>query len=166
MEYIASLVLVILAHISTIITTVDIVPASEVSVNDPEIATVLRVVDGDTIDVLMAGKEERVRYIGIDTPEPYREERSECYAHEASEANTSLVADQTVTLVSDVENRDQYNRLLRYVYVDDLFVNESLVRSGYATVLPIKPNTTFAAKFAAAEIQAREDTLGLWLACK
>lgn len=129
-------------------------------------AAVVRVIDGDTIDVQWRGTVERVRYLGIDTPEPYAGSAAECYAAAASAANRKLVADKTVSLVRDTENRDAYNRLLRYVYVDDTFVNAALVQSGHATALPIKPNTRYAQRFYKLEQAAAAEAVGLWSACR
>jgi micrococcal nuclease len=128
-------------------------------------ASVVRVIDGDTIDVQLGDTVERVRYIGIDTPEPYAGTAPECFAQEASAANRALVAERVVTLVRDQEDRDDYNRLLRYVYVGDTFVNWELARTGYATALPIPPNTRFAGELYAATQAAQTEALGLWGAC-
>lgn len=128
-------------------------------------AQVVRVVDGDTIIVRLAGQEEYVRYIGIDTPEFYRDATPECYAAEAARANASLVADQRISLVRDTEDRDGYGRLLRYVYTDSVFVNETLVRNGYARVMPIAPNTNLRDDLYAASLEAQTADRGLWSAC-
>jgi micrococcal nuclease len=131
----------------------------------PEMATVVRVIDGDTIKVMIDGQEEAVRYIGIDTPEPYRDGQPACYSQAATARNTELVAGAQVALISDTEDRDKYDRLLRYVYVDEVFVNELLVAEGYATTLRIEPNTTEATTLQQAEDTARAQALGLWGAC-
>lgn len=128
-------------------------------------AQVVSVIDGDTIDVNLNGTVERVRYIGIDTPEPYENGDTECYAAQASDANAALVQNKTVTLVADSEDRDTYNRLLRYVYVDAVFVQAELMRSGYATALPIEPNTTHAGFLYELQQTAQQEALGLWGAC-
>lgn len=101
-----------------------------------EHASVTRVIDGDTIDVRLGGQTYRVRYIGINTPE--RDE--ECYS-EATAANTALVQGQTVRLVRDVNNTDVHGRLLRYVYVGEVFVNAELVAGGYAESRAYPPDT-------------------------
>ena len=132
---------------------------------DPVLAEVVRVIDGDTIAVSIDGVQETVRYIGIDTPEPYRDGEPACFSQEASDRNKQLVANQWVTLVADVENRDRYDRLLRYVYVDDVFVNEVLVADGYATALYIKPNVAKATQFSQLEDEAQAAGRGLWTAC-
>jgi len=105
-------------------------------------ATVTRVVDGDTIVVrLGTGREERVRYIGIDTPE-----RGGACAQEATDANARLVEGERIRLVRDTSERDRYGRLLAYVYRDrdDLFVNEELVRQGHAKAKRYEPDTRLA----------------------
>ena len=139
------------------------------SARDPavtETATVVRVIDGDTITVTIDGQEETVRYIGIDTPEPYRDGEPACYSKEATSRNTELVAGTQVQLVPDIEDRDTYDRLLRYVYVNDSFVNEQLVAEGYATTLRIAPNTSQADTFQQAQDTAQAQQLGLWSACR
>jgi micrococcal nuclease len=127
---------------------------------------VVDIVDGDTIEVLVNGHQEDVRYIGIDTPESVAPgEPVECYGHQASDLNAELVEDETVRLVFDAERRDQYGRLLAYVYVGDLFVNAELVRDGYATTLTIAPNDSFAGLFDRLEQGAANAGRGLWGDC-
>lgn len=127
------------------------------------------VVDGDTIDVRIDGRTERVRLIGIDTPETVRPDSPlECFGPEASAHTAALLAVGTrVRLVRDVEARDDYGRLLAYVYraSDDLFINLELVRAGSARPLPIPPNVTFADDFVRAARQAQAADRGLWSAC-
>jgi micrococcal nuclease len=133
-----------------------------------ERAIVERVVDGDTIVVSIGGHEDRVRYIGIDTPESVKPGvRVQCYAKSASHENERLVEGRTVKLVEDREERDRYGRLLAYVYRadDGLFVNAALVRGGYARTLTIAPNTAHEAEFAALAAQARSAGRGLWSRC-
>jgi micrococcal nuclease len=130
---------------------------------------VLRVVDGDTILVRMDGRRERVRYIGIDTPESVAPGQPvECYGPAAAKENRRLVGGRTVTLWTDRERRDRYGRLLAYVRrtADGLFVNAELVRDGFATTLRIPPNVAHARRFAALEREARRAHRGLWAACR
>ena len=131
-------------------------------------AQVLRVVDGDTIRVRLDGRTERVRYIGVDTPESVKPGTPvQCYAKRASAANAALVAGRSVRLVADVEQRDRYGRLLAYVYrePDGAFVNAQLVRDGYARPLTIAPNVAHAREFDGLARNARHAHRGLWAAC-
>lgn len=126
---------------------------------------VLFIVDGDTIHVNLDGREVRVRYIGIDTPE-----RDESGYQSAIDANRALVEGHTVRMVADAENMDAYGRLLRYVFVDhdddaataDLLVNRTLLEQGWAELLTIAPNTSYAAEFGAALATAQANGAGLW----
>jgi micrococcal nuclease len=130
---------------------------------------VTRVVDGDTVHVRLGGREETVRYIGIDTPESVKPGTPvQCYAEAASARNRRLVAGRDVTLRTDAESRDRYGRLLAYVYRrgDGLFVNAELVREGFATILSIPPNVAHAAELLALERSARRARRGLWHACR
>jgi micrococcal nuclease len=129
------------------------------------VVAVVDVVDGDTIEVLVDGVEEDVRYIGVDTPEVDPSIGVECFGSQASEANRRLVAGERVRLVFDDERRDRYGRLLAYVYVGERFINEELVRRGYATTLAIAPNTDFAGRFDRLEQAAGNAGRGLWGEC-
>lgn len=123
--------------------------------------TVTQVVDGDTI-ILSNG--EYVRYTGVDTPEIFPNE--ECYAQAAVNRNKELVEGKVVRLVRDVSDRDKWGRLLRYVYVDDIFVNEVLVEEGYAVAVVYPPDTAFAADFTAAQNAAQSLRQGMWKKCQ
>jgi micrococcal nuclease len=130
---------------------------------------VVRVVDGDTIHVRVDGRREKVRYIGVDTPESKRPSTPvECFARAAAAFNARLVAGRRVRLRTDVEPRDRYGRLLAYVYRRDtgLFVNAELVRQGFATILTIPPNVAHAAQFLRLERAARAARRGLWGSCR
>jgi len=119
-----------------------------------ESAQVAFVVDGDTVE-LTDGR--RVRYIGLNTPEV-----GQPYADEATTFNETLVAGQAVWLETDVQEIDQYGRLLAYVWLDDTLVNLTLLREGYANVYTLPPNLRYEAAFAQAEREAREAGRGLW----
>jgi micrococcal nuclease len=132
-------------------------------------ARVVRVVDGDTIRVLVGDRQERVRYIGVDTPESVKQDTPvECYSRRAAAENARLVAGREVRLVPDVETRDRFGRLLAYVYRtrDGRMVNEALVRGGFAKPLTIPPNVRFAERFRRAAREARRTGRGLWSACE
>ena len=134
----------------------------------PSTGRVVRVVDGDTIRVRLGGTEERVRYIGVDTPETVKPGTPvQCFGKAASAFNARLVRARTVRLVFDAERRDRYGRLLAYVYrePDGLFVNAELVRRGYAQPLTIAPNVAHADEFRRLARTARRGERGLWAAC-
>ncbi len=124
-------------------------------------ATVQRVVDGDTFE-LSTG--EKVRLIGVDTPETVKPNHPvEPYGKEASDFSKQWLTGQTVTLKFDVEPYDKYKRLLAYMYLQDgTFVNEKLVREGYARIMTIPPNVAQADLFLQAEREARKNNRGLW----
>ena len=131
--------------------------------------TVVAVIDGDTVDVEVGGRTERVRLLGIDTPETVDPDRPvECHGPEASALTHSLLPDGTaVRLERDEEARDRYGRLLAYVFrVDDgVFVNLTVLAAGEAEILSIEPNHAYAAELAAAADAARSAGLGLWGGC-
>ncbi len=124
-------------------------------------AVVQRVIDGDTV-VLTGG--ERVRYIGVDTPELHHPRKPvEFYGREAKEFNRRLVEGRKVRLEFDVQRYDRYGRLLAYVYLEDgTFVNGELLRQGYAQLLTIPPNVKHADRFVPLQKEAREAGRGLW----
>ena len=125
---------------------------------------VTSVIDGDTIEVEGGWL---VRYVGIDTPETVHPSKPvECFGKEAAAKNRELVEGKKVRLERDVEDKDKYGRLLRYVYVDDLMVNAELVRLGYAYSVSYPPNVKYQQLFLQLERQAREQELGLWGECQ
>jgi micrococcal nuclease len=132
-------------------------------------ATVVRVIDGDTIDAQIDGSTVRVRMIGIDTPETKKPNTPiQCYGPEASDfTKHTLPPGAAILIVRDLEARDDYGRLLGYVYrgEDGLFVNLELAIEGYARPLTIRPNDAHAAEFVDAARVAEAADLGLWGAC-
>ncbi len=122
---------------------------------DGETATVIDVIDGDTIDVLLNGVEERVRYVGINTPE-----RDEVCYDEATAANAGFVDGQVITMVPDESDRDRYGRLLRYIYVGDLFVNQEMIVRGYAEAVLYEPDDRFHEVFVSLEREAARASRG------
>ncbi len=132
-------------------------------------ATVVAVIDGDTLVVDVGGSEEHVRLIGIDTPESVARDRpDECFGAEASRHLGDLAPSGTaIRLERDIEARDQYDRLLAYAYRarDDLFLNLAQVAGGFAEPLGYPPNTAHQADFERAEREARTTGAGLWTAC-
>ena len=125
---------------------------------------VTRVVDGDTIEIEGG---EKVRYIGVNTPESVDPRRKvQCFGKEASAYNKKLVEGKRVRLGADLEDRDRYRRLLRYVWLGDTMINEKLVQDGYAQVMTIPPNVKYADRFRVAQTEAREAKQGLWGKCR
>lgn len=131
----------------------------------PRDALVSRVIDGDTVELAFG---QRLRYIGVDTPETHRREGDrwvtvhEAYGEEAEAFNRRLVEGKHVRLEYDVQPHDKYHRLLAYVYVGDTFVNAELLRQGYAHQLTIPPNVKYVDAFKRLAREAREAKRGLW----
>lgn len=127
--------------------------------DDARSAQVLFVQDGDSIRVQIDGQEERVRLIGINTPE-----QGECFGDEARTLLTDLVASQQVLVSTDVDAYDQYGRILGYVWIDDLFVNAELVLQGAALARAYEPNTSLQSFLDDAERIAQDAESGMWSA--
>ncbi|MDP3758718.1 MAG: thermonuclease family protein [Candidatus Daviesbacteria bacterium] len=130
---------------------------------------VTKVVDGDTI-VVSGG--QTVRFIGIDTPETVDPRRSVgCFGKEASKKVKELLFEKEVILQKDVSETDKYKRLLRYIFLplpsgQTLFVNDYLVREGFAKVLTFPPDVKYNEQFRQAETEAKESSRGLWGRCR
>lgn len=129
---------------------------------------VVRVIDGDTIEIEGGVK---VRLIGVDTPESVDPRRAvECFGKEAALESESLLLGKTIFLMKDISETDKYNRLLRYVFVESedgklLFVNDFLVRQGFATVATFPPDVKYSQQFLNAQEEARQAKRGLWQKC-
>ncbi len=140
----------------------DLVPTPGVMFPAPpdagDVAVVQSVTDGDTITVRFGtGVVDTVRLIGIDAPEG-----GDCLSVEATARLTALVDAKAVSLVRDVSDRDRFDRLLRYVYLDGTFINETIVREGLATAVRFPPDTTQATILEAAQVAAQAAQVGLW----
>ena len=121
-------------------------------------AQVMRVVDGDTIEVVLRGNNETVRYVGIDTPE-----RGQPGYNAAKEANRALVGGKTVYLQIDRTNRDAFGRLLRYVFLEDgTLVNAKLIADGMAQPVEYRPDTARAEEFRQLGLAAARAERGFW----
>ena len=133
-----------------------------------EDASLVRVVDGDTIRVIVGGVEERVRYIGIDTPELNISSPAspDPYAEAATAANARLLAGGRLLLEKDVSERDRYDRLLRDVWVEDdgdwTLINLALVAEGFAQVTTYPPDVKYVDALLAAQADARAAGRGPW----
>jgi len=127
------------------------------------VVRVSRVIDGDTIEIEGG---ERVRYIGMNTPETVDPRRPvQCFGKEASNKNKELVEGKNVRLEKDISERDKYGRLLRYVFLGDQFINLELVNEGYAYADTFPPDVKHQEEFLNAQRAARNAKRGLWAEC-
>lgn len=151
-----------------------VTPSSQVKgaqdMTGSDLVTVTRVVDGDTIEVKAesysperAERVERVRYVGIDTPETVDPRKPvQCFGQEASNKNKELVLGKKVRLEKDISETDKYGRLLRYVWVENIFVNDYLIRNGFAKLDTFPPDVKYASQFQSAQKEAQDNNRGLW----
>ena len=134
------------------------------------LVTILTVIDGDTVDIEIDGQTERVRLIGVNTPETKHPTKPiECFGPEASAYMTQLLPKGTdVRIERDTEARDRYGRMLLYLYrnSDNLFINLDLISRGYGTPMSIEPNTLHRSDFVHAAALAEASNVGLWKACR
>ena len=130
----------------------------------PELeGVVVRIVDGDTIHVQLGTRLEKVRYIGVNTPEVHHPSKGEePGGREATVVNGELVSGRRVRLELDARLRDRHGRLLAYVWVDDTMVNAELVRRGFAQVMTVPPNVRHQLLFLRLQRDARAAGRGLW----
>ncbi|MFZ2303464.1 MAG: thermonuclease family protein [Minisyncoccia bacterium] len=141
------------------------------SLSNPTLPIVIRVIDGDTIIVLVNGAQEKIRLIGVDTPETVDPRGSvQCFGEEASEFTRSILVNQVVRLESDAsqDDRDKYGRLLRYVFLGDTLINKELISLGYGHEYTYRRVYKYQKEFKDAEMSARNSQEGLWSesACK
>ena len=123
-----------------------------------EFANVKRVIDGDTIEL---NNSEKVRLSGINAAE-----LGECFSDEAKQKLEELVLNKEIGLEKDISNKDKYDRLLRYIYVDDIFVNGLLVKEGYVKVYDkYKNDTKRYRELKNLEKTAIKNSTGIW-ACQ
>jgi micrococcal nuclease len=141
------------------VSTVAAVSVTMAPPDGSERATVSRIKDGDTVEIeMLSGDNETVRLIGINTPES-----GECFSEEATTALATLLSDQVISMTADVSDKDQYGRLLRYLWLDrGVFVNEIMVRGGYAQARDYPPDSLYAEDIAAAQESAQSDAIGIW----
>jgi micrococcal nuclease len=138
--------------------------------SQPQFAKVIRVIDGDTIEI---ENNVKVRYIGMDTPELHDPRKPvQCFAQEAYLKNKELVEGKTVRLEKDVSETDKYGRLLRYVFLpspeaskDALFINNYLVEKGFAHMATYPPDVKYAKLFKQSQQIAENNLIGLWNSC-
>ena len=149
---------------SIIVLTPSPIPTQSTASPSAELATVKRVIDGDTIELTDGRK---VRYIGVDTPELHHPTKGvQCYGKEAMEKNKELVEGKEIRMVKDVSETDRYKRLLRYVYLGNIFINKYLASEGYALQATFPPDIRYAEIFGKAAEEARINNRGLWGICQ
>jgi len=144
---------------------------SSTKTTSTEAFLVTKIIDGDTI-ALENG--EKVRYLGIDTPELHHPKKEvECFAYQAYEKNKELVLGKKVFLQKDISEKDKYGRLLRYVFLDEKmstdegsFINLYLVKNGFAYAATFPPDVKYANLFLTAQKEAYQKNLGLWQKCQ
>jgi micrococcal nuclease len=158
------------AIVAALLALVAVAGSRHAEAGRPGTITIVRVVDGDTVVARLPAGEEKIRLIGIDTPETVDPRKPvQCFGREASARTKALLPKGTpIRLERDAEARDRYGRLLAYVYRadDGTFVNLALAEEGFAHPLTIPPNIAYADRFAAAAASARAAGLGLWEACR
>lgn len=143
-------------------------PSTREPIASPSGVLVTRVIDGDTIEIEGGAK---VRYLGVDTPETKDPRKPvQCFGKEAISKNKELVEGKRIVLEKDITDRDKYDRLLRFVFLDlgsgtKLFVNDFLIREGYGQVLTIPPDVKYSEQFLEAQREARGEKKGLWGRC-
>lgn len=136
--------------------------------NQPGLYQVTQFVDGDTIEIDMNGHTEKVRLIGVDTPETHDPRKPvQCYGPEASDFTKNTIGQSQIRLEADPLNtdRDRYDRLLRYVYLPDgRLLNQLLIEQGYGFYYPYFPFSNKQA-FSDAQLKAQTQKIGLWANC-
>lgn len=139
-----------------------------VVVNQPGLYTVTEFVDGDTIKIDMNGKEETLRFIGVDTPETHDPRKAvQCYGQTAADFTKKLIGNNPVRLEADPlnTNRDRYDRLLRYIYLPDgTLVNAEIIKQGYGFAYLSFPFTK-SDEFHSYQLEAMNNNRGLWSSC-
>ena len=147
-----------------------LLPLQQQQSGQADLGKIAHVIDGDTVDIDINGRTERVRLIGVNTPETKHPTKPiECFGPEASAYLTQLLPKGTaVRIERDVEARDRYGRMLLYLYLgsNDLFINLDLVARGFSTPMSIEPNTFHRNDFVRAAAQAEAANVGLWKACR
>ncbi len=130
---------------------------------EPDTAVVSKVIDGDTIEVEVGGvRHEKVRFLGVDTPETVHPDKPvQYFGKEASDYTKARLLGKTVRLEYDHERRDEYNRVLAYVYLDEKLFNAELIQKGFGRALLAFP-FKFSEEFAQMQKKAQEDQVGLW----
>ena len=144
----------------------------QIEEGDYEVGDVVRIVDGDTIVVEIDGEEDKIRFIGVDTPESVGKyaNNPQAYGKEASKFTENLLEGTVVYLEADEGDEDRYGRSLRYVWIEEpdysrmseTMVNAMLIEAGLAECLFIEPNTRYQDEFEELESRAEDEEIGIW----
>lgn len=137
---------------------------TSITPNESEISFVTRIIDGDTFEI---ETKQKVRLIGIDTPELNKTNNRdpECFGTAATQQLSDLILNKKVRMEKDISQTDRFGRLLRYVYIDDIFVNRHMVQTGYAYATTYPPDVKFKDTLALAQKTAERNKRGLWKEC-
>jgi len=164
-DSIKEIIIGILVVIAATITSINSDTVSNENLDLIQNNQVTKVIDGDTFEVYIDGKIEKVRMIGINTPETVDPRRPvQCYGKEASNKLKELIEGKIIKLDPDhtQDNYDRYNRALRYVYLDDININQKMIQEGYAFEYTYKKPYKFQSEFKQSEKEAQDKDLGLW----
>lgn len=128
------------------------------------LSLVTRIIDGDTFEI---ETKQKVRLIGIDTPELNKLKNldPECFGTQAAQKLSGLILNKKVRMEKDISETDRFGRLLRYVYLDSIFINQQLVESGFAFAKNYPPDSRYKETLVKAQEKARENNSGLWSEC-
>lgn len=165
LDSIKEMIIGLLVIIAATITSVNSETISNENLDLIQNYQVIKVIDGDTIEVFIDGKIEKVRMIGINTPETVDPRRPvQCYGKEASNKLKELLQDRIIRLESDEtqDSYDKYNRALRYVFLNEENINKKMVSEGFAFEYTYKKPYKFQKDFKEAERNAQENNIGLW----
>lgn len=136
------------------------VPTPAVIIESKEKARVTKIIDGDTVEL---SDKRKVRYIGINSFEMNdKRKETKCLAEKSAEANKRLVENKEVEMEKDISETDKYGRLLRYLWIDGVMINEELVNYGWAEVSTFPPDLKYQEKLQSGQIKAKLNNLGIW----
>lgn len=131
----------------------------------PDVVSVYKVVDGDTFWVKNGrGKTVKIRLIGIDAPEDRNtfHKKKHPFGKTSKRYLDSLILHKQIRLEYDVDSLDRYGRTLAYAYLDDIFINEAMIKNGFALLMTVPPNVRYQSQLFVSQKHAKENRLGIW----